>query len=368
MANKNRVVIGMSGGVDSTVAAHLLKEQGYEVIGVMMKLWEETEDFPETGKECCTLSAANDARRVADRLGIPFYVLNFTDVFKKTVVADFMAEYAKGRTPNPCILCNRVLKFDELLAKALELDAHYVATGHYAAVKTDPDTGRYYIERLPSDKDQSYVLYNLTQEQLSHTLMPLADFTDKEKVREVAASLDAVISRKRDSQEICFIPDNDYHRFLDEHSPHPVTKGHFVDEMGRALAEHKGLRYYTIGQRKGLGVSFGKPMYVADMDAHSGNIRLGDNPETYAPGLVAGDFNWMAIEAPEGMLRCKAKIRYNHREAPAQVHITGEGVTILFDEDQRAITPGQAVVLYEGDKILGGGTIESVLRKRDGVV
>lgn len=353
---KEKVLIGMSGGVDSSVAAYLLLEQGYDVIGVMMKLWDAV-DEREDG--CCSLSAAEDARRVCDKLGIPFYVLNFKQVFEKTVIDYFVDEYLSGKTPNPCIACNKYLKFGSLINKAQELEASYVATGHYAKVEYSEVYGRYIIKKsATAAKDQTYVLYNLTQDQLKHILMPLGSYT-KDQTREIAKKLGLRVANKPESQEICFIEDNNYGRFINERRADGIKSGYFVNVKGEILGKHKGIIYYTVGQRKGLGIALGKPMYVVEILPEKNLVVLGDENEVFKTELIASQTNFMPFQKLTGKLRVKAKIRYSAKESDAEIWPLGEdSVKVVFKEPQRAITPGQAVVFYEADVLVGGGTIE----------
>lgn len=358
--DKNKVVIGMSGGVDSTVAAYLLKKAGYDVIGITLRLWEDAADeFAEKNGGCCSLSAVDDARRVADKIGIPFYVLNFKDIFKKDVVDYFLDEYEAGRTPNPCIACNKFIKFDALIKKAHELGAYYVATGHYAKIAYDEHIDRYCLYKSASErKDQTYALYNLTQEQLKHMLMPLSDIPTKEEVRAIAQELDVFISEKKDSQEICFIPDDNYPAFIAKHRPKTMRKGKFVDTKGQVLGEHSGIANYTVGQRKGLGITFGKPMFVVSINPDRNEVVLGDNEEVFSKGLIGHKCNFIPFDRPDGEIRAMIKIRYSAPLAGCTVKMTGpDTAEIVFDEPQRAVTPGQAAVLYDGDRLVGGVTI-----------
>jgi tRNA-specific 2-thiouridylase len=361
-----KVMIGMSGGVDSSVAAAILKKEGYAVTGVTMKIWHEQpgNDLPEGG--CCSLSAVEDARRVAFQLDIPYYVLNFQDIFEDKVVRYFVDEYSKGRTPNPCIACNRYVKFDALLKKAVSMGIDRIATGHYAKIEREDATGRYLLKKsVTQKKDQTYALYNMTQEQLSRTLMPVGNY-DKETVRKIAAELGFDIADKPDSQEICFIPDNNYGKFIASRLENPVVPGKFVDTKGNVLGEHRGIVYYTVGQRKGLGLSFGKPMYVVRVDVKNNTVVLGEAGEEYSVGLVASDLNWIAIDKPVNAMTVGAKVRYSAQEARATLSVLEDGkVRVDFLTPQRAITPGQSVVFYDGDIVLGGGVIEKQINEKD---
>lgn len=355
---KKKVVVGMSGGVDSSVAAYLLKEQGYEVIGVTMRLWQEDENREETGKECCSLSAVEDARRVADQIGIPFYVMNFEEDFKRDVVDYFVEEYLQGRTPNPCIACNRYVKWEALLKRSLEIGADYIATGHYARI-TRRDNGRYAIATsVTAAKDQTYALYNLTQEQLSHTLMPVGEYT-KDEIRAIAERIGLRVAKKPDSQEICFIPDHDYAGFIERMAPGEVLGcGNFVTADGEILGRHKGIIHYTIGQRKGLNLAMGKPVFVTEIRSKTNEVVIGEPEEVFCKEFLADQINYMGIPQIEDGMRFLTKIRYAHKGAMATLYRAGEDkIRFVFDEPQRAITPGQAVVFYEEDCIAGGGSI-----------
>ena len=307
MEKKKKVVIGISGGVDSSVAAYLLKEQGYDVIGVTMQIWQEDKDYTEREGGCCSLSAVDDARRVANKIGIPFYVMNFRDSFKEKVIDYFVQEYIDGKTPNPCIACNKHIKFDDLYRRARQIGCDYVATGHYARIEKDEETGRYLLTKSVTDKkDQTYALYNLTQDQLEHTLLPIGEF-EKEKVREMAKELGLVVHNKPDSQEICFVKDNDYANYVKRHSNTSIKEGNFVDTKGNVLGRHKGIVNYTIGQRKGLGIAFGKPMFVIDINAKNNTVILGDNSDLFQYNLIAKDVNFISIEDIKEPIRVKAQ-------------------------------------------------------------
>ncbi|HHT06571.1 MAG TPA: tRNA 2-thiouridine(34) synthase MnmA [Hydrogenispora sp.] len=354
---KRKVVVGMSGGVDSSVAAHLLHEAGYEVIGITMQIWPEDAPREESGG-CCGLTAVDDARRVCQQLGIPHYTLNFRDEFNKYVIDYFIDEYQRGRTPNPCIACNRFVKWESLLTKALQLGADYIATGHYARILFDQETGRYLLKKAAtSKKDQTYALYNLTQEQLARTLMPLGDYT-KEEVRRIAAAIGLNVANKPDSQEICFIPDHDYGRFIEEHASSTSGPGNFVDRQGRILGQHKGIIHYTVGQRKGLGLAVGKPVYVLEIRPESNEVVVGTDEEVYQQTVYADQLNFIPFDRLATQQAVTAKIRYNHDPAPATVTMVDDNTLRCdFTEPQRAITPGQALVLYDGDLVVGGGSI-----------
>ena len=391
-----RVVVGMSGGVDSSVAALLLKEQGYEVIGVTMQIWQDMDgsaggqhgegsmepgadrSAPSGGQTgqgtcsaklsgslarskgvCCGLSAVEDARRGAEHLDLPYYVMNFRREFKEHVVDYFVAEYLRGRTPNPCIACNRYVKWEALLGRSLEIGADYIATGHYARIRQLPN-GRYVIaDSVTAAKDQTYALYNLTQEQLSRTLMPVGEYT-KEQIRKLARKAGLPVADKADSQEICFIPDHDYAGFIDRaaagQTPGP---GDFVDARGRVLGTHKGITHYTVGQRRGLDLPMGERVFVTQIRPSTNQVVVGRNEDTFTEEVVCGQVNFMAVEGLDKPLRVKAKIRYNHPGEYGIIESMGYGkVRCRFEHPVRAATPGQAIVFYEDGHVLGGGTIE----------
>lgn len=371
-----KVVVGMSGGVDSSVAAYLLQQQGYEVIGITMQIWQDEDvcSMEENGG-CCGLSAVEDARRVASALGIPYYVMNFKQEFKDNVIDYFVGEYLKARTPNPCIACNRYVKWEALLKRSLDIGASYIATGHYASIEKLPN-GRYSIKKsVTQAKDQTYALYNLTQHQLAHTLMPVGVF-EKDKIREIAKSLELPVANKPDSQEICFVPDNDYAGFIADYLEKKkqqsssdedkdsifkyggLQPGNYVNTAGEVIGRHKGLIHYTVGQRKGLGIAMGQPVFVVELKPETNEVVLGNANEVFSDRLVANRLNFMSIEELDGEMVVDAKIRYSHKGSRATIKRTGpDEVLCLFDEPQRAITPGQAVVFYDGDYVVGGGTI-----------
>lgn len=348
----------MSGGVDSSVAAYLLKQQGYEVIGVTMQIWQDEEKVQqEENGGCCGLSAVDDARRVAAQLGIPYYVMNFKKEFKENVMDYFVDEYLHGRTPNPCIACNRYVKWESLLKRSLDIGADYIATGHYASVTQLPN-GRYALKKSKTDaKDQTYALYNLTQEQLSRTLMPCGAY-EKDEIRKIAEKIGLRVAHKPDSQEICFIPDDDYAGFIEESIGKKLPEGNFVTADGTVLGRHKGIIHYTVGQRKGLELPMGRRVFVTSLRPETNEVVIGETEDVFGTVLYADRMNWMGMECPAEPIEVTAKIRYNHKGARCIVEPLTDGtVKCTFPEPVRAITPGQAVVFYDGDIVLGGGTI-----------
>lgn len=353
---KSKVVIAMSGGVDSSVAAHLLVQQGFEVIGLFMRLGIDKLDSITKTKVCCSLEDASDARNVADQLGIQFHVLNFRDAFDR-IIDDFCNEYLNGRTPNPCIICNQDLKFGRLLDFARMLNAEFVATGHYA--KVEEINGRYILKKgIDMFKDQSYVLFSLNQEQLSRAIFPLGNLT-KHDVRKIAKDLNLKTKDKPESQDICFVLDNNYHSILYERFGSRITPGFIKDTSGNILGRHTGSPFFTIGQRKGLGVALGSPRYVVDINPNENTVVIGTNDELMEDELMASKLNWVSIDKLQGSIEVQAKIRYNHTPMPATVYPNGtDKVRVVFKEPQRAITPGQAVVFYDNETVVGGGWIE----------
>ena len=347
----------MSGGVDSAMSAYLLKKDGFEPTGANCRFFDNDDAFIRE-KACCSLEDALDARAVADRIGIPFYVFNFKDDFRRCVIDKFVETYIAGGTPNPCIDCNRFLKFDRLLARALELEMDGVATGHYAVREFDASSGRYLLKKgVDETKDQSYVLYCLDQFQLEHTLFPLGCFR-KSEVRKMAEELGFVNAKKRDSQDICFVPDGDYAAFIEKRTKKSFPCGDFVDSEGRRLGEHKGIIRYTIGQRRGLGLALPAPLYVKEKDIEGNRVILSPESELFSKELDATDVNLIPFDRIEGSIRVKAKVRYKQPEQWATVTQTDENTLhVEFDAPQRAIAKGQAVVLYDGEYVVGGGTI-----------
>lgn len=360
--NKGRVVVAMSGGVDSSVAAALLVEQGYEVIGMMMRLWsEETVSDGatcSTHNRCCTPDQMNDARRIADKLGIPFYVLDTKDVFRSTIVEYFIDQHRQALTPNPCIECNRHIRFNWLFQNAMALDADYLATGHYARVMHEAD-GTYTLRKgLDEGKDQSYVLSVLQQEHLAHTLFPIGSYP-KSEVREIAARFGLPTASKKDSQDLCFLGDGDYRRFLGEYAPDTVRPGPIVLKNGQVLGEHHGLANYTIGQRKGLNISYSEPLYVIATNPYRNALIVGTLGELGSDELTAHRMSWVSTDHPTEPFNAEVKIRYKARPVPAQVTpLPDARVHIRFEEHLRDITPGQGAVIYDGDICLGCGIIE----------
>ncbi len=360
------VVVAMSGGVDSSVAALLLQKEGYECIGITMKLWDYQTVGGNINHEsgCCSLDSINDARMVCARLGIPHYVLNFSREFEDNVVNNFVDEYLAGRTPNPCVQCNIRIKWETLIEKAGELGAGFIATGHYARIRYNDTSGRYELLRATDPKkDQSYALWGIKQENLARTLFPLGGLT-KPQVREIARENGLRTAEKKESMEICFVPDKDYHRFLKKAVPDLEDKikgGKLVDTSGSVIGSHKGFPFFTIGQRRGIGTGFGKPMYVIDTDPKKNEVIIGEKKDLFSEGLTATSVNFVSIANASGGVRAHIKIRYNDTGSPGTVYSNGDGnIHVRFDNPKEAVTPGQSVVFYDEERVLGGGIIEQM--------
>lgn len=354
---KEKVAVAMSGGVDSSLTAALLIEQGYDVIGVTMTLSEES-------REAGGSTAIVDAKKVADALNIPHYVVNYHQRFKNDVIKYFISEYAKGRTPNPCVRCNNTVKFGGLLEDCLKLGAQYVATGHYARIVQDENSGRYLLKKgLDERKDQSYVLYTLTQDVLKHFMLPLGNYS-KEKTREMANKLNLPVANKPESQEICFIPNDDYKAYLKAKAPHILKPGDIVDVEGNILGQHEGVPLYTVGQRKGLGIAAAHPLYVVGLDVKHNRVIVGENKDVFAKGLVAKNLNFITKDDFKEKFVTTARIRYGAKPCECTVEPLDNGnlAKVLFTQPQRAITPGQSVVFYDDDIVVGGGVIKNIIR------
>ena len=350
---QKKALIAMSGGVDSSVAAYLAGQAGYACVGATMRLYENPN---------CLTNHVQDARQVAQRLGIPFYLLDFQEEFRCRVMDAFVKDYENGLTPNPCVVCNRRLKFGSLLERALEMGCDYVVTGHYARILQNPENGRWMLQKaVDESKDQSYFLYGLTQEQLSHILFPLGELT-KADAREIAETQGFLNAKKKDSQDICFVPDGDYLAFMRNHTGKTYPAGDFLDQTGKVVGKHRGAVGYTLGQRKGLGLAMGEPVYVCGKDMQNNTVTVGPNEALMSCELRANDWFWQAIEEPKAPVRVMAKARSRMTEQPATLYPEENGFArVEFDQPQRAITPGQAVVLYDGDLVVGGGTITEAL-------
>ncbi len=356
MSEKKKVLVAMSGGVDSSVAAAILMKD-YDVIGATLRLFTNEDIQLDKHKSCCSLDDVEDARFVAHRLGFPHYVYNFGDRFKECVIDKFNNSYINGLTPNPCIDCNRFIKFDALLKRAELLGQDYIATGHYVRRGYDETTGRYYLKKgIDPAKDQSYVLYGMTQEQLSKTLFPIGELT-KEHTREIAQQYQLINASKPDSQDICFVPDGDYAKFIEGYTGRTFPKGNFIDTNGTILGQHNGIIRYTVGQRKGLGIALGKPAYVVSKNIENNTVTLGTNDDLFSNTAYANDVNWVSVAAPTDPIRVTARVRYNQREQPATLYpLENSNIKVVFDKPQRAITYGQAIVCYSEELLLCGGT------------
>lgn len=355
-------MIAMSGGVDSSVAAYLSLKMGLQCIGATMRLFTNDVLGDSQQSSCCSLDDTEDARSVAYRLGIRFYVFNFSQDFREMVMDDFVSCYEQGLTPNPCIRCNRYLKFQKLLERALMLGCDTVVTGHYARIMQDKSSGRYLMYKaLDKSKDQSYVLYSLTQYQLSHLLLPLGELT-KEQVRSIAEGQGFVNAHKKDSQDICFVPDGDYVAFMERYTGKAYPGGDYLDLAGKVVGHHQGAVRYTIGQRKGLNLAMGRPVYVCGKDMQANTVTVGDDSDLYKTTLIAGDGNFLPFDELTEPMEVLAKARYRMTEQPATISPLPDGkIQVVFHQSQRALTPGQAVVFYDGDMVVGGATIERVL-------
>ena len=355
-----KAIIAMSGGVDSSVAALLTMKTGDDCIGATMQLFHNEDIGISKEKSCCSTNDVEDARSVCFRMGIPYYVFNFSEQFRKDVMDRFARSYLRGETPNPCIECNRYLKFDRLIHRMHELQRDYIVTGHYARIRYDEETGRYRMYKaVDKDKDQSYVLYMLTQEQLAHIRFPLGEYT-KTEVRQIAEENGFVNARKHDSQDICFVPDGDYASFIEKHTGKKDTPGQFVDTQGNVIGPNKGITHYTIGQRRGLGIPAAERLYVLSIEPDTRKVVLGSNEELFSRNVIADQVNLISCDRIDKPMRVTAKIRYRHKEQPAVCYQDENGLLhVEFDKPQRAVTRGQSVVLYDGEEVVGGGVIRN---------
>ena len=357
---KQRVLVGMSGGVDSSVTAGLLVEQGYDVVGVTLNVWPELEGIDEQEREdaCCALGAVSDARRVADMLGIRHFTLNLRDLFRERVIKDFVKQYQNGRTPNPCIRCNQFIKFDALLARGLILNSDLVATGHYARIERDGGSDRWLLRKAADlSKDQSYVLYVMTQDRLAHALMPLGEMA-KDDVRHLAHRWSLPVANKAESQDICFVPYRSYTEFIERYAPESIQDGAIIDETGEEIGRHRGVAFHTVGQRRGLGIAVGEPRFVTRIDPELNVVQVGPMNQLLRETCWADDLNWVAVAEIKAPTRVRTRLRYRATEVDATVFPPESGrARIVFDAPQRAVTPGQAIVFYWDEVVVGGGTI-----------
>jgi tRNA-specific 2-thiouridylase len=358
-----KALIAMSGGVDSSVSAHIMIKRGYDCMGTTMRLYENDMIGEDLLSTCCSLKDTNDARAVCDKIGIPFKILHYENLFREEVMEDFVSNYEAGLTPNPCIVCNKRFKFGRLIDKMEEFGMDYVVTGHYARIYYNEETKRYVLKKaVDLSKDQSYVLYNMSQEQLAHTIFPLGEYT-KSEVREIAIENDFVNAKKHESQDICFVPDGDYVAFMERFRKKSYEPGEFVDLKGNVIGKHKGYVHYTIGQRKGLGIAMGHPVFVVDINPKENKVVIGESEDLFNDTLIADNINLISVPDLYEPRKIKAKIRYAMTEQEATVRqLDDNRIEVKFDRPQRAITKGQAVVLYDGEDVVGGGRIIDIVR------